>query len=148
MFKKDIPEVPEWVSKSGDNTDSWFYQQLAKFATERINGSTNIVVSGQFVYSGGYDVLTFSAKPVALFSICPLNIGTGAPHSRGWFEGWTFSYQYNTIGPAYGLSIVPGTGLDVARVDNGNGTWSLDPNSWGFTNSTTDPDFYAVFLQT
>jgi len=148
LFKSNIPEVPEWVAQSGDNTDSWFYQQLARFASQRLAGVNNVIVSGQFEYTGSYTVLTFDAKPVGLFSCCPANIGTGAPHLRGWYEGWIFSSQYDSTGPSYGVSVTGGTGIDAARVDNGDGTWSLDPNPWGFTNSTTDPDYYAVFLQT
>ncbi len=146
FFKNEIPEVPLWVSNDGDSSDSWFFQQLARFASERAGTASNVVVCDEFTNPPGD--ITFNAKPVALITLCPLNIGTGASYLRIWTDNATYIVSYNSAGPVYQVTILTSPTLASTRVDNGDGTWTLDTVTWGYRNSTTDPDYYAVFLQT
>lgn len=145
FFKNQIPEVPLWVSNDGDSSDSWFYQQLARFASERLGASNNVTQTGEFTNPPGD--MTFNAKPVALISICPLNIGTGASYFRLWTDNATYIVSYNSVGPVYQTTILSSPTLASTRIDNGDGTWTLDTAAYGYRNSTTDPDYYAIFLQ-
>jgi len=146
IFKKDIPEIPSWVAISGDNTDSWFFQQLARFASQRASTGNNVVLSGQFIIP--HEDLVLPAKPVILLSFCPNNIGTAFSYARYWADNVTYVLTYDTSGPTYEVTIITATTLSSSRIDNGDGTWTLDTAAFGYGNSTTDPDYYAVFLQT
>lgn len=149
ITKAQIPEIPSWVTFNGSPTDNWFYQQLARFAGERNRTTNNVVISGQFNWVLGVcDTLTFAAKPVALISCCPANIGSGSSHMRFWGDNWTFILSYNSVGPVYQTVILTANTMSSTRTDNGDGTWTLDPNTYGYGNSSTNPDYYAVFLQT
>jgi len=145
FFKNEIPEVPLWVSNDGDSSDSWFFQQLARFASERASTASNVVVCDEFTNPAGD--ITFNAKPVALITLCPLNIGTGASYLRIWVDNAVYILSYNSVGPVHQTVIVTANTLASTRIDNGDGTWTLDTVTWGYRNSVTDPDYYACFLQ-
>lgn len=145
FFKNQIPEVPLWVSNDGDSSDSWFYQQLARFASERLGAANNVVVAGEFVNPPGD--MDFNSKPVALISVCPLNIGTGGSYFRLWTDNAVYILSYNSVGPVYQTTILSSPTLTSTRIDNGDGTWTLNTSAYGYRNSLTDPDYYAIFLQ-
>lgn len=144
----DLQEVPVWLTTPGDNTDSSFYSQLAQFARDKFAVRDNTIISGQYVSTGlGIESITVNSEPKSIISICPANIGTGASFCRISTDEIVFIFSYNSVGPVYQLSNVTSPTLTDAKTQNGDGTWTLDFSTVALYNSTTDPDYYAIFIQ-
>ena len=145
FFKNQIPEVPLWVSNDGDSSDSWFYQQLARFASERLGAANNVVVTGE--YPNPTADIVLPAKPVAFLGLTPANVGNGATYFSLWTENAVYLLVYDTAGPTYQTVIITANTLASTRIDNGDGTWTLDTSTYAYANDSFGTAYYAIFLQ-
>ena len=142
LLVKDIPEVPSWVAMSGDNTDTWFYQQLAKFASEKLAAQGALVIAGEAPLNTTPVTVTMVSEPKMYMFICPDNINNSGSFFRMVGEAVGFLASCET-GPVYKLSVITSNLIGSQKTQNADGTWTLSM----VNNSTTDPDYYAIFVQ-
>ena len=142
----DITEVPLWKSEEG-HSDTWFFQQLAAFASQRNSNRSNKLYSLENQYFGAgtppyFPDVTVEGMPYAIEA----RMDDGGVPTSFFYSVYTqaglIHLEYNAFTLVYSGSASTKTSADFNAdnfvVNNGDGTYTLSPGGSGWVNLNTN----------